>query len=649
MSWLFPAGIVSALALVAIVVLHMRHRLPDVVRFPQLSFWPRVPSESRESPRWRRPPLSTLFILQLLAALLLVLAFMRPALPDLGIFGGQRTSAIHHVVVLDGSTSMLASSADGVTRWDAARDRADAVLMDWQQGDGVTVIVAAARPVVRSAADDRDLADLRDWLVDLPLPGGAPDATAVSRLLGTAALPDLDRAVTLVTDGGLELDDAGAPFDRVTVGEPDAANVAILSVTTSPIDGGGQLIEATALQDRDGTETLPWVATAGDQTVGSGTITLAAGQTGTFSVRAPAGTEQVTLEIATEDALAADNRAVVPLAGDALTGMRVVLVSDVPGPTLRALEVLPGAVVESYPTTTPGIAGIAATADLVVYEASVPSPGDVPDVPMLFVQPSGMSDAWQVAGVAPDPFVTEARLDDPVLRDVALDGVRFGETPIYVLEAGTETLASGAEADLNVPLVWRGTLAGQPYLAYAFDPAASNIADRVTFPVLVAQSVFSLAGSGAGGIVAPGDRVTLPVTEDTARVRVVSPSGATLALTPDRLATGEAVAAFTATADPGVWSVAVEDAEGAEISSGAVVVAIGHPEESRLRSGAPVMLDPSAGQLGAGGAAGEGRAETLADVWPLLVLGAVLLIGLEWWLWLARSLGGRRTPEGQSP
>src|SRR5690606_24493164 len=146
MSWLFPAGILAGISLVAIVLLHMRHRLPEVITFPQLAFWPRVPSETRESPRWRKPPLTLLFILQLLAALLLVLAFMRPAIPGFGAFGGQRTSAIHHVVVLDGSTSMLATGEEPGSRWDAALESLDDVLGDWQQGDGVTVIVASARP-----------------------------------------------------------------------------------------------------------------------------------------------------------------------------------------------------------------------------------------------------------------------------------------------------------------------------------------------------------------------------------------------------------------------------------------------------------------------------------------------------------------------
>ena len=645
MTWLFPAGIVSAVALALIVLLHMRHRLPEVIPFPQLAFWPRVPSETRESPRWRKPPLSLLFLLQLLAALLLVLAFMRPAIPGLGAFGGERTSAIHHVIVLDGSTSMLAAGSEGGNRWDDAIAAVDDTLADWQQGDGVTLIVASARPQVRSAADERQLGQLRDWLHTLAVPGGVPDQQAIADLIAGAALPDLDRQVTLVTDGGLDID--GTAARRITVGEPMANNVAIVETSTSPLDGGGQLIEATVLHDRPNTETLPWVARSSDQDLASGTLTLGPQAEGTFTVKVPAGVERVTLDLVADDAMAADNRAFINTGGDALTGIRIVLISDVPGPTQRALGVLPGASVEVYPSTTPGIAAIAASADLVVYEATAPAEGDIPSVPMLLVQPSGMGNAWQITGVSPEPGISDVALDDPVMRDISLEGVQFGETPIYVLDPEATVLASGTQDTTTVPLIWRGTLEGQPYVAYAFDPAGSNISDRVTFPVLVAQTVAALAGTEGSSAVTPGDVVSLTLPEGAARVRVEDPAGRAMTVAVHADASGAGSASFPVSARSGVWTVTVEDRGGSELERGSVVVTVGDAHESLLSSDTPITLT-LADTGGGGSVAASGTGNLLTEAWPLLVIAAALVVGLEWWLWLARSLSSNRVAREQA-
>jgi hypothetical protein len=454
-------------------------------------------------------------------------------------------------------------------------------------------------------------------------------------------LPGLDRQVTVITDGGLAVD-GGA--DTITVGAGDTGNDAIVRTTTAPLANGGLLVEATVLHDGTGTETIPWVARTPERDIASGTVTLAGGAAGTFEVKLPAGLTRVTLEIVSDDALPADNTAIVQPGGSGIAGMKIVLVSDVPGPLQRALEVLPGASVEVYPTTTPGIRDIASTADLIVYQAAAPSAGDMPNAPMLLVQPAGLENAWQVSGVSPDPKLGDVALDDPALRDLSLAGITFGETPVYLLPNDTTVLAGGTDGDLDVPLIWRGTLGGQPYVAWAFDPAASNIANRVTFPLLVAQTVASLAGSGGAGSYAPGDIVTLPVSADAARVRVERPDNRSFTVAAHVAADGSSAATFPVTTDAGVWIVSVLGASGEEVDRGTLVVNAGDPGESRLRGGAPVTI---AAGSGAAGSAGGQRGDVLTEIWPLLVAAAIAVIVAEWWIWLGRSLAVRRATGGQ--
>jgi hypothetical protein len=301
--------------------------------------------------------------------------------------------------------------------------------------------------------------------------------------------------------------------------------------------------------------------------------------------------------------------------------------------------------VEPYPTTTPGIRDIASNADLVVYQASGPTADDMPTVPMLLVQPTGLDDAWQVTGVSPDPKLADVVLDDPVMRDLSLDGVTFGETPIYVLPDNATVLAGATESDTPVPLIWRGTLGDLPYIALAFDPGASNIANRVTFPLLIAQAVDALAGSGGEGTLAPGAVVTLPVGSDAAAVTVERPDGRSTSVAPHVDASGGSVAMIPVTADAGVWIVSVKDDGGKEIDRGTLIVNAGDPGESRLRDVSPLAIH--AGAADAGSAEGGQARDILTEIWPLLVAAAIAVIAAEWWIWLGRSLTGRRATGGQ--
>ena len=62
--------------------------------------------------RFRRPPISLLLLLQLLAVAALGLALARPAVADAWAGLTQRTEPKHLVILLDGSTSMAAIDTD---------------------------------------------------------------------------------------------------------------------------------------------------------------------------------------------------------------------------------------------------------------------------------------------------------------------------------------------------------------------------------------------------------------------------------------------------------------------------------------------------------------------------------------------------------
>ena len=119
---LAPMGLVALVGVIAIIVAHMRRQVPPSVTLPSLRFWTAAPVQPADRRRLRRPPLTWPLALQVVAAALLALALARPALPSLPGLATERTEPQHTIVLLDGSTSMLAVPAEGAgTKWDEAR------------------------------------------------------------------------------------------------------------------------------------------------------------------------------------------------------------------------------------------------------------------------------------------------------------------------------------------------------------------------------------------------------------------------------------------------------------------------------------------------------------------------------------------------
>ncbi|HYO29876.1 MAG TPA: VWA domain-containing protein, partial [Thermomicrobiales bacterium] len=185
MSLLLPAGLAALLALPVIVLLHMRHTSPRPKPVPALRFWLAARPEQTQRTRLRRPPVSLLLVLQLLAAAALGVALARPALAGaLGAFGlDLQTEPRHLIVLLDGSTSMAADGqAAGRTRYDEARADALARLGGLAEGDVASVLLLGTRTATLSTTDAAGCGQLRERLSATPPPGGRADLDAALAL-----------------------------------------------------------------------------------------------------------------------------------------------------------------------------------------------------------------------------------------------------------------------------------------------------------------------------------------------------------------------------------------------------------------------------------------------------------------------------------
>lgn len=673
LSLLAPIGLTALVGLPLVVLYHMRHTVPVVKPVPTLRFWLAAVDQETEQARFRRPPLTLLLLLHLVVVGLLAFALMRPAVTDAWAGLGRRTAPEHLIVLLDGSTSMSATDTPSKrTRFEEARVAALKRVEALHEGDVATVLLMGTHPETLEATDAAGFKAMRDRLSRIKPPGGRADLNAALRLAKNLILPGLDNQVLLLSDGALAVDptlvqEVGARIEFQRIGDSTTGNVAItdLSARTSPNNPGQEQLYARIVNFSDQQVTVPLVVLADNLKVDEQRLTIPANQAVEPQIKPlPAGAAKVTVTITTDDALQADNTASLVLTRGTDLGLRILLVSDLPGPLIRALTALPGTQVTTQ-STTENLTGSGNAAqgrfDLVVYEGYTPTdPMSLPNAPILFVNPprGGLLPTDGTRTMV-EPTVSSVVANDSLLQGVDLSGVTFGETPIHTLSA-TDTEIVGATdkgGGGSGPLIYRGRVesTGQQMIVLAFDlnDQKTNLPRRVAFPILIANMANELAPSPLPAAVPLGDPLRYRPRADTATVRIVPPDGTPVELpvgtggnataggtgpaSADNGALREIV--YADTGQPGDYQIAELNAAGVQTGGGRFVVNSGHPSESNLRPNLElpgVLANARSANL-------AGTRALLSDLWPTLVAFALAVLGLEWlWSVLPRRRGRRR-------
>ncbi|MGC4192686.1 MAG: BatA domain-containing protein [Thermomicrobiales bacterium] len=678
---LAPLGLLAGVSLAVIVLLHMRRQVPASRRVSSLRFWTPANRDDLERSRLRKPPFSWMLLLQLLAAAALTVALARPFTDGvLGAFAG-RTDPRHEIVILDGSTSMQAviDLNANRTRFDEARAKVATTLGDWQSGDITTLLVVGTSTQTFTAANQQQADDLRSRVQKMAVPGGRADINATLRLAGNLVLPDRDNRITLVTDGAVAVDPAivgaiHAPvtLDRV-VGSNDPVNDAITAISsrTDTSGSGNVLVAFTLSHFADQAASIPYSVSADGKDVASDVVTLGPNESRQIAVSVPTDAPAVTVSIPQRDVLQADNTATLHLERDALSQLAIMLVTDNPGSLQRALEVIPGVRVDVYPRSTPGLAALSRSYDLAVFEGVSPAASDLPAIPMLFFQPQPIDGVFGIQGAMSAPAIDTIDAGSPVLADADFAGVTFASVPVYTFPndanrpqvlisgmgsagiTGTNATPVASGGSESGPLMWQGRLNDQPYLAAAFTPDGSNIAQRVTFPILVANAVASLTVDQIPAALALGDPLTYRPSAGAASIAIDRPNGtmATLAApaTADSAANDSAARqiTFLDTSQTGTYRIRELGSDGSTLREGAFVVNAGQLQESNLRPNPDLASALAAGSSQAAiGTTSQGRAE----IWTLLAAVALIIILLEWIVAVRRAARrSRPLPNAATP
>jgi von Willebrand factor type A domain/Aerotolerance regulator N-terminal len=657
-----PAIIAAAISVPALLVLYFLKLRRRPVRVSSTLLWVQATRDLQVNVplRWLR--MTWLLLLQLLILGLLLLAMARPAI---GLSG---RSAGRVIVLMDRSASMAAHDMErGRSRLVIAQDRAVAFLSELSRGTGgsaVSIVAFDAEPAILAPfSEDRGATEegVRS-ITPTDQPG---DLGAALRLASAMLAGDTDESrarrpglVVLFSDGSFAGDTgfslAGAEFRYERVGPARSADGAAPAIDNLGIVG----IAARRDRDDPGSVRLfvriqnaaprpvaaPLVLTLDGKEIERRPIVIPpaaatpAQGAATFSLRSRDG-GLVQVRIDRPDVLDADNTAAVVL--DPQTKPRIIVVTPDPAPDvprtswvitniLDELE-LPYRMLPASAWSQGDATGAGGRVDLVIFDGV--EPRSLPAAPTL-----SFGAGLPMPGLSSPPPASRAgyfiswRRTHPVLRDLSLDNVYVGRAVALPEASAIPGAAEAVELARGAAGPMMLALAEGPRIIVAFDPADSNWPLSAGFPVFVAGAIDYLtmrAEASSGRMFTTAEPAELAVPARAAAIVLDGPTRISVDLS--HRAEGSWVVGLGRLERAGIYRV-----EGAPAtdppSSKAVAVNLLDETES-----AAAVID----SIRVGGDSVVASAEDSGprELWPWLVLAALILLSIEWFLnaWLMRT------------
>ena len=608
----FPAALLALLAIPLLLVLHLLRPTPRRVVLSTTELW-QAALRDRESSRGLRRLLRNLSLLLLLAiALALGLALAGPQ------WLTRASEGADTVLVLDVSASMKTRSGIGTTRFDQALAEASGIV-DGLPRDGRMLVMTSGRKALLRTGFESDRGALRRALAQLR-PGDEAGRPREALALALALLRGRsDGRIYFLTDGAFDPDaDPGSPqvVFRV-VGRP-ARNVAITRFDFRQERASEDRFQMlmTVRNYTDTPVTVPASATLDGRVLFQRTLELAARDTQTLVLAFPGrALGQAIARIDVDDDLAADNQAFAAV--NLHDPLRVLLLSRGNFYLESVLEALPNVeLVKRDELGTEDLARLARSHDVVVFDG-IAAP-ELPPGNFLLVNTVAPGLPFSEAGRVTQPGILGSG-PSALMRGMDLTAVRIDEARRVVVRErvpGLQRLFWSRETDLALALLDDGL----KVVYLGFDLAGSNFPRQAAFPLFISQGMAWLRPRGDDRLsshIAAGATHSIGVPAAQTQVTVRAPSGA--AVTSE---VKDGTAAFDATAAAGIYRYTVGDV------ARYFAVSLTDARESDVNS----RWASSARREPAQPASND--AQTLVPLWPYLLVVAVVLLALEWFVWI---------------
>ncbi|MEM7628985.1 MAG: VWA domain-containing protein [Planctomycetota bacterium] len=483
-------------------------------------------------------------------------------------------------------------------------------------------------------------------------------------LFSDGRVPDLE-SVILREDAPQA---AGDGFEYHTIGEPDAVNIGIVGlraerdyenpaelsifVSVQSTDIRPRTIDVELIVDGEGTAsvrtlTLPAAeadAQAGGQSGGQGAGIQTPGSGGlVFTLDRPQGLI-ASVVLRTGDDPAADTLAVDNTGWLVVPPAERISVAVVTRGNFFISEAIAGLPLARLDRLTPSeydsaiASGSAETYDVVVLDGHIPA-GGLPPGRFLLMNavpepPFGVLET----GTSGTTGILDWSRTHPALRELTLDGLLIARSK--QVEVPDESSAIVLAQSAAGPAILELGDADRRALLVTFDVGESNWPFNVSFVVFLASSIDYLGGAsgtpGAGGAsqqLRPGEVLSARLPQGAAGVELVPPpsaggeSGAQ-----DLSPAGDGSIAFGPVRNTGIFQVRWQGQAGPQdVEDGPRAVRffaanLLDAEESMTRPAQALPLGSR--QV----SASSGRATAVRDYWPWLILAALAIMMLEWWI-----------------
>lgn len=507
-----PWALALLLLALPIVLIYLLRAHPRRRQTTAAFLWRGLEQQMSASANWRRPPRSLALLLQLLALAASVAALAQPSL-------GERSSR-QLIYLLDASPSMQATDVYP-NRFEAARAAIRAEVEQLRDGEDITLIALEAhpRPLVASAEPSdvlRALGTAEPGARPVSLRDGL--AMASERIRPALGGPREGSQIVVFTDGTLEppagIGPLALPVRFMSIGQA-GGNQGVSSLQVRQAQGQTAQLSGFAVITNyaDAPVRAPVRVAADDLPLQTHELDLPARGRAQLPFDVPLAARSVTVALGGRDHLPLDDRAEITVPEN--RPRTALLVSRSPEAWEQALSSLPSLEVT---TQAPG-AYRDIGSEIVVLDGFLPP--RLPSGQIVVVNPTPGNGLVEVLGETRDVRLRPLDGRQPLLRSLDPTAIHLVKASRLGVPRWANTVAETAAG----PAILQGELEGRRVVVIGFDPLVSGLEKLISFPILVANIVDFLGGSGADPYVPPGQTVTLALVPDAVQVELERPDG----------------------------------------------------------------------------------------------------------------------------
>ena len=609
MSLLVPAALAFSVIIPIILIFYFMRPKRQERTIGSTLLWQQALQDLQASRPWQRLRITPLLLLQLLAAIFIVLVLSRPA-----VFGNSLVSG-DTIILLQSSASMQATDV-APNRFESAKSQIADIIDTLGSGDHLSLITVARTPRVL-IAQSQDKNQLHTALSHAIVTNQDADLEQALSLAVSLAAGHSHMQLLVIGDGHVIPPDqtlnVPLPVRYLRIGT-DAPNAALLALASRNVNGSLTALAQIANYSHQ-QRSIPVELYADGQRVNVQTIILPAGASGSvqWGPLAPK-TRFLHAHLVLQDALVADHDAWA-IVGGSLHG-RALLVTNGNSFLEAALRLQPN--IDLF-ETTPDKYVSSSNYDLTVFDGVVPK--SLPGGALFFINPPNGSYMFGQAG--PQIRVSHLRVGNDSLN--LLNAVDI--STIHVLRASHQLIptlwAQPILTSPETPLLVAGETNNRRVAVLGFDLHDSDLPLQPAFPILMFNVVNWLLPQpvmGTGQAIA-GVPLTIQTWPGANQVIVTSPDKQARTVGPPF-----PVTPYTDTNQIGIYQV-TQRINGQDIY-GAFAVNLFNPSQSQLvpANGLPIAHSTNFTTNS------NSVPRELREVWPWVAAFLLLILCFEWWL-----------------